>query len=65
LQDLLALKRAEITNLAPHCALKKGYSIVYDSNGKLITRGKAIESEKLYDIKFYDLIYQMESKKEK
>lgn len=65
LHDLLSLKRAEITNLAPHCALKKGYSIVYDPEGKLITRGKIIKSGKLYDIKFYDLIYQMESKKEK
>ncbi len=65
LQGLLSLKRTEITNLAPHRALKKGYSIVYDPEGKLVTRGKIIESGKLYDIKFYDLIYQMESKKEK
>ncbi|MBN1619142.1 exodeoxyribonuclease VII large subunit [candidate division WOR-3 bacterium] len=60
--DLLEKK---LSGLSPYTVLKKGYAMVYDSTGNFVSSGDFVNSEEVYDVKFYDKTWEMKAQKEK
>ncbi|MBN1151050.1 exodeoxyribonuclease VII large subunit, partial [candidate division WOR-3 bacterium] len=63
--EKLNIEEKKLTALSPYVSLKKGYAIVFDSQGKLVPNGRLVVEDKSYDIKFTDRTWQMKAEKEK
>lgn len=63
--ETLDLAEKKIFALSPYVGLKKGYAMVYDSEGNLVASGDRVSIDESYDVKFVDKTWQMKAEKEK